>query len=59
MNHIIAFDQGKIVGDGAHQDLLNESEMYKSLWNGNQVGGSPAGVLGTFSDVYYFIVSHV
>jgi len=38
MDRIIAFDKGKIVGDGTHQELLEQDGLYKTLWNA-QVGG--------------------
>jgi ATP-binding cassette, subfamily B, bacterial len=37
MDRIIVFDQGKIISDGTHEDLLTKSEMYKSLWDA-QIG---------------------
>lgn len=38
MDRILVFDQGRIVGDGTHVELLARSELYKGLWN-TQVGG--------------------
>lgn len=38
MDRILVFDQGKIVEDGTHQDLLAKKGTYKSLWDA-QVGG--------------------
>ncbi len=38
MDRILVFDQGKIVEDGTHQELLAKSGLYKTLWNA-QVGG--------------------
>jgi len=38
MDRILVFDQGKIVEDGTHQELLDKNGMYKALWNA-QVGG--------------------
>ncbi|MBA8770149.1 ABC transporter ATP-binding protein [Wolbachia pipientis] len=38
MDRILVLDQGKIVEDGTHQELLNKNGMYKALWNA-QVGG--------------------
>jgi len=38
MDRIIVFDQGKIVEDGTHTELLNNNGLYKTLWNA-QVGG--------------------
>jgi ATP-binding cassette subfamily B protein len=38
MDRIIVFDQGKIVEEGAHEDLLKNGALYKMLWDA-QVGG--------------------
>lgn len=38
MDHILVFDQGKIIADGTHEDLLQKSDLYKALWN-TQNGG--------------------
>lgn len=38
MDRILVFDQGKIVEDGNHQQLLAKNGMYKHLWDA-QVGG--------------------
>ncbi|WP_395461716.1 ABC transporter ATP-binding protein [Wolbachia endosymbiont (group A) of Therophilus tumidulus] len=38
MDRILVFDQGKIVEDGTHQELLDKNGMYKTLWDA-QVGG--------------------
>lgn len=38
MNRIIVFDQGKIVEDGTHNELLAKDGLYKNLWDA-QVGG--------------------
>lgn len=38
MDRIIVFDQGKIVEDGTHSELLNKNGLYKTLWDA-QVGG--------------------
>jgi ATP-binding cassette subfamily B protein len=38
IDRIIVFDQGKIVQDGKHIDLMFEEGLYKTLWN-TQVGG--------------------
>lgn len=38
MDRILVFDQGKIVGDGSHHDLLAKNGLYKILWDA-QVGG--------------------
>ncbi|MDR2831454.1 MAG: ATP-binding cassette domain-containing protein [Rickettsiales bacterium] len=33
MDRILVFDQGKIVEDGTHQELLDKNGMYKTLWD--------------------------
>ncbi|OAM02012.1 ABC transporter ATP-binding protein [Wolbachia endosymbiont of Dactylopius coccus] len=38
MDRILVLDQGKIVEDGTHQELLDKNGMYKTLWDA-QVGG--------------------
>jgi ATP-binding cassette subfamily B protein len=38
MDRILVFDQGKIVEDGTHLELLSKNGRYKTLW-GAQVGG--------------------
>jgi ATP-binding cassette subfamily B protein len=38
MDRILVFDQGKIVEDGTHKELVAKKGMYKTLWNA-QVGG--------------------
>jgi ATP-binding cassette, subfamily B, bacterial len=38
MDRILVFDQGNIVQDGNHADLLNQEGLYKTLWDA-QVGG--------------------
>lgn len=38
MDRIIVFDQGKIVEDGTHTELLKKNGLYKTLWDA-QVGG--------------------
>jgi ATP-binding cassette subfamily B protein len=38
MDRILVFDQGKIVEDGTHAELLAENGLYKGLWDA-QVGG--------------------
>lgn len=38
MDRIMVFDQGKIVEDGTHTELLGRNGLYKTLWDA-QVGG--------------------
>lgn len=38
MDRILVFDQGKIVEEGSHTELLNKGGLYKTLWE-TQVGG--------------------
>jgi ATP-binding cassette subfamily B protein len=38
MDRILVFDQGKIIEDGTHAELLNLGGLYKTLWDA-QVGG--------------------
>jgi ATP-binding cassette subfamily B protein len=38
MDRIMVFDQGKIVEDGTHTELLGKNGLYKTLWDA-QVGG--------------------
>ena len=38
MDRILVFEQGKIVEDGSHLELLNKNGVYKKLWEA-QVGG--------------------
>ena len=38
MDRILVFDHGKIVEDGSHEELLDQSAHYKTLWDA-QVGG--------------------
>lgn len=38
MDRILVFDQGKIVQDGSHLELLSQEGLYKTLWDA-QVGG--------------------
>ena len=38
MDRILVFDQGKIVEDGSHDNLLLQGGLYKTLWE-TQVGG--------------------
>lgn len=38
MDRILVFNEGKIVEDGTHQNLLSQGGLYKKLWDA-QVGG--------------------
>lgn len=38
MDRILVFDQGKIIEDGTHLELLSKDGLYKTLWDA-QVGG--------------------
>lgn len=38
MDRLLVFDQGKIVQDGLHEELVNKAGLYKTLWEA-QVGG--------------------
>ena len=38
MDRILVFEEGKIVEDGTHDDLLKSSKLYRKLWDA-QVGG--------------------
>ena len=38
MDRILVFDQGKIVEEGTHQELLIQGGLYKTLWE-TQVDG--------------------
>ncbi len=38
MDRVLVFDQGKIMEDGTHAELLSKNGVYKTLWN-TQVGG--------------------
>jgi ATP-binding cassette subfamily B protein len=38
MDRLLVFDQGKIVEEGTHEDLLVKGGLYKTLWD-TQVGG--------------------
>ncbi|HXH55404.1 MAG TPA: ABC transporter ATP-binding protein [Gammaproteobacteria bacterium] len=38
MDRILTFEQGKIIEDGTHQELLANADLYKRLWDA-QVGG--------------------
>jgi ATP-binding cassette subfamily B protein len=38
MDRILVFDQGQIVEDGTHAELLANNGLYRNLWDA-QVGG--------------------
>ena len=38
MDRLIVFDQGKIIEQGAHKDLLKTQGVYSQLWS-HQSGG--------------------
>jgi len=38
MDRILVFDQGHVVEDGSHTELLNKGGLYKTLWDA-QIGG--------------------
>ena len=38
MDRIIVFNKGKIVGEGKHNELYKECQLYKDLWD-SQIGG--------------------
>ena len=38
MDRILVFEQGKIVEDGSHEELLRLTGLYKAMWDA-QVGG--------------------
>lgn len=38
MDRILVFDQGRIIQDGSHEELLRQTGLYKALWEA-QVGG--------------------
>ena len=33
MDRIIVFDEGKIIQDGKHEELIKKNGLYKELWN--------------------------
>ncbi|MGL9718173.1 MAG: ABC transporter ATP-binding protein [Wolbachia sp.] len=39
MDRILVIDQGKIVEDGTHQELLDKNGMYKTLWDAQVFAG--------------------
>lgn len=44
MDRILVFDQGRIVQDGPHDELLNQKGLYKTLWNAQVDGFLPEGM---------------
>ncbi|WP_157618726.1 hypothetical protein, partial [Vibrio sp. HI00D65] len=38
MDRLIVLDEGNIVEEGTHQDLINQNGIYAQLWN-HQTGG--------------------
>ena len=38
MDRILVFDQGKIVEDGTHEQLLDKKGLYATLWH-SQIAG--------------------
>lgn len=38
MDRILVFDQGYIIGDGSHAELLEKNDLYKRLWKAQAVG---------------------
>ena len=38
MDRILVFDQGRIIQDGSHEELLRKAGLYKTLWEA-QIGG--------------------
>jgi ATP-binding cassette subfamily B protein len=41
MDRIIVFDQGIIVEDGTHAELLANNGLYRILWNTQKLGFLP------------------
>jgi ATP-binding cassette subfamily B protein len=41
MDRILVFDQGKIVEEGAHRELITRSGLYKTLWDAQSGGFLP------------------
>lgn len=41
MDRILVFEQGKIIGDGTHKELLEKNSLYKTLWDAQSNGFLP------------------
>jgi ATP-binding cassette subfamily B protein len=41
MDRILVFDQGKIIQDGTHQELITQEGLYKKLWTSQVCGMIP------------------
>lgn len=41
MDRLLVFEQGKIVEDGSHQELINKSGLYKTMWHTQSKGFLP------------------
>jgi len=41
MDRILVFNQGKIIQDGKHIDLITEEGLYKTLWDAQVCGFLP------------------
>ncbi len=46
MDRILVFDQGKIIEDGAHADLLKKNGLYRTLWEAQIEGFIPENKKG-------------
>jgi len=51
MDRILVFDQGKIVQDGKHIDLIIQDSLYKTLWNTQVSGFLPKTINTNKNDV--------
>jgi ATP-binding cassette subfamily B protein len=51
MDRILVLEQGKIIEDGIHQDLLNKNGIYKALWNA-QVKGFLSDEMSLSNNLY-------
>lgn len=50
MDRILVFDQGKIIEDGSHTELILQGGLYKTLWD-NQSGGFLPDQKGEISEL--------